>query len=185
MENKKYVGRVPFMKEIIKKNTLIYNNSYTFFSNYVGETIFFGTELGKLLQQGDIITISGDLGSGKTSLIKGIAQGIKSNDLVSSPSFSIINEYSSRCPIYHFDFYRLNKPEEIEELGYEEYFFNNGIVLIEWPEIIEKYLPAELMSIKIIIDHNNTNLRKIIFLPKGERYTQLMEDLKSFGYFRN
>ena len=98
------------------------NGKFTFISNNPEKTVCLGIELGNLLQAGDLIAINGALGAGKTSLIKGIVKGLKSPDIVTSPTFSIINEYSSTVPIFHFDLYRINKLEDIEELGYEEYF---------------------------------------------------------------
>lgn len=93
-----------------------------------------------------IICFYGVMGSGKTTLIKAICQNLGVVDVVTSPTFALVNEYSDRngAPIYHFDFYRINKIEEVYDFGYEEYFYGDtGICLIEWPELIEDILPSE------------------------------------------
>jgi tRNA threonylcarbamoyladenosine biosynthesis protein TsaE len=172
----------------IMLNKIDYNTNeckYIFISKKPEETIYIGTKLGNLLLDGDLIAINGDLGAGKTCLIKGIALGLKSMENISSPSFSIINEYTGRSPIFHFDLYRLNKQEEIEELGYEEYFFDEGVTLIEWAHKIKHYLPEKLLLIDIIMDYNNILTRKIFFEPRGERYKKIMEDLKAIEYIGN
>lgn len=161
------------------------NGKFTFISNNPEKTVCLGIELGNLLQAGDLIAINGTLGAGKTSLIKGIAKGLKSPDIVTSPTFSIINEYSSTVPIFHFDLYRINKLEDIEELGYEEYFYSQGVTLIEWAEIIISYLPEELLLINIYMDLNNISTRKISFEPKGERYKKIVKELKAIECIRN
>ena len=155
------------------------NTTAIFNSNGPEETIWLGTIIGDLLQNGDLIAFNGDLGAGKTSLIKGIALGLKSQDNITSPSFSIINEYTGIVPIFHFDFYRIGKPEDIEDLGYEEYFSDTGVILIEWAKIIADYLPDNLLLINIFMDYQNIFTRKIVFKPKGKRYEKIMEDLEA------
>lgn len=157
---------------------------YLFNSDSSEDTFCVGVELGRVLKKGDLLAINGELGTGKTCLIKGIASGLNSLDIVSSPSFSIIKEYDGNIPIFHFDLYRLNVSEEIEELGYEEYFYGNGVTLIEWASKIQPYLPNELLSINIHFGQE-INLRKIYFQPKGKRYRNIMEDLISIANFRN
>ncbi len=161
------------------------NNIYLFLTNKPEETIVLGMKIGNMLQKGDLIAINGNLGSGKTCLIKGIVLGLKSDDCVTSPSFSIIKEYTANIPIFHFDFYRFDKAEEIEELGYEEYFFGEGVTLIEWASKIETYLPEEFLLINIFFANNHRFSRKIIFQPKGERYKKMVKDLKSVEYIGN
>jgi len=98
------------------------------------ETILFGIEFAKLLQPGDVIALMGHLGSGKTCLTRGICVGLDVKQPVTSPTFVLINEYLGRYSIYHFDFYRLDSIEEIWDLGVDEYFYRNGICIIEWAE---------------------------------------------------
>ena len=94
------------------------------------ETAKIGEGLGRLLSPGDIVCLSGDLGAGKTAFTQGIARGLEVKDYVTSPTYTIINEYEGRVPLYHFDVYRLNDVEEMYELGYEEYFFGDGVVVL-------------------------------------------------------
>jgi tRNA threonylcarbamoyladenosine biosynthesis protein TsaE len=149
----------------------------TYISNSPVQTFSLGKKLGMLLKKGDLIALDGDLGAGKTCLIQGITHGLKSKSNASSPSFSIIKEYQGNIPIYHFDLYRLNHQEEIEELGYEEYFYGNGITLIEWANKIKNYLPDELLLVKIKMSKEYLK-RTIIFKPIGDGYRNLMEELK-------
>ncbi len=161
------------------------NRIYTVITNNPEETIELGKKLGNILNKGDLIAVNGELGTGKTCLIKGIAIGLKSREDASSPSFSIIKEYSAKIPIYHFDLYRLRKSEDIEELGYEEYFYGEGITLIEWADKIENYLPEKLLLIEIFTDGDNVLNRKIIFQARGERYKKIVEELKSIENIGN
>ncbi|PKM82821.1 MAG: tRNA (adenosine(37)-N6)-threonylcarbamoyltransferase complex ATPase subunit type 1 TsaE, partial [Firmicutes bacterium HGW-Firmicutes-13] len=111
------------------------------------ETLKLGTILGTLLQKGDVIGLFGELGTGKTVFTRGIARGLKVEDYVTSPTFTLINEYSGSLPLFHFDVYRLDDPEELLELGYEEYFYGEGITVIEWAEKIEDYLPPGYLAV--------------------------------------
>ena len=114
------------------------------------------------VSEGDIICLSGELGAGKTHFVQGFMQGMgTSGEEVSSPTFTIINEYSGRLNVYHFDCYRLEHYEEALEIGAEEYLFGTGVCIIEWPEKIEPLLPAGCSRIRITIMDQET--REIIF----------------------
>ncbi len=115
------------------------------------ETKGFGRTLAKELKAGSVVALTGPLGSGKTVLIQGICSGLGVTESVTSPSFVIINEYPGRVKVYHFDLYRLENIEEFIKLGYEEYFYGNGITLIEWAEKIKNFLPQERMEINLEI----------------------------------
>lgn len=117
------------------------------------ETINLGVQIASSLKCGDIIALYGDLGSGKTRLVKGICMGLDVKQMVNSPTFIIVNEYSSQKfhNIYHFDLYRMKTEDEVLAMGFEDYLNNESIVLIEWPEHIERLLPLE--TIKIHISH--------------------------------
>lgn len=117
------------------------------------ETINLGVEIASSLKGGDVIALYGDLGSGKTRLVKGICQGLDVKQMVNSPTFIIVNEYSSQNfhKIYHFDLYRMRSEDEVLQMGFEEYINTEGIVLIEWPEHVERLLPQK--TIKIHISH--------------------------------
>ena len=109
----------------------------------------FGLSLGKMLEAGQMVCLSGDLGAGKTTLTKSIALGLEIDDYVTSPSYTIVNEYEGRLPLYHFDVYRINDVEEMYELGFEDYFFGNGVCVIEWAAMIEELLLEDRIWIEI------------------------------------
>ena len=114
------------------------------------ETRAFGLELGASLRKGDIVALIGDLGTGKTALTKYIAEGLGIRENITSPTFTIVQEYrQGRLPLYHFDVYRIGDPEEMYELGYEEYFYGDGVCVIEWADLIEELLPEYTKVIRI------------------------------------
>ncbi len=113
------------------------------------ETFALGKKLGEEAKPGMIYRMTGDLGVGKTVFTKGFAAGLGVTDTVNSPTFTIVQEYKGRLPFYHFDVYRIEEPEEMEEIGYEDYFFGDGVCMIEWAELIEELLPKEAVKICI------------------------------------
>lgn len=116
------------------------------------ETYALGKKLGEEAKPGMIFRMSGDLGVGKTVFTKGFAVGLGVTDTVNSPTFTIVQEYKGRLPFYHFDVYRIEEPEEMEEIGYEDYFFGDGVCMIEWAELIEELLPKEAVKVCISKD---------------------------------
>lgn len=126
------------------------------------ETISAGVDCAKQLQQGDVVACFGDLGSGKTQFIKGICQGLGVKQHVASPTFTIINEYvGSGVSVYHIDLYRVRNTNDIQELGFEEYLYNDGICLIEWAEKIVDLLPAKRYDVFFQFGERE-NIRKIV-----------------------
>jgi len=113
------------------------------------ETEELGERIGRALQAGSVVALIGELGAGKTTLTKGIARGLEVPDLVHSPTFTLIHEHRGRLPIYHFDLYRLDTPDQLDDLGYEEYFNGDGICVIEWAEKIENLLPDDRLEVRI------------------------------------
>lgn len=114
------------------------------------ETFAMGEAVGKKAQPGDIYTLNGDLGVGKTVFTQGVAKGLGIEEPVNSPTFTIIQEYEEgRIPFYHFDVYRIGDVEEMDEIGYEDYFYGNGICFIEWAELIREILPENCKHITI------------------------------------
>lgn len=114
------------------------------------ETRNFGLELGREAKPGTVIALIGDLGVGKTTLTKAIAEGLGITDMITSPTFNIVKEYhSGRLPLYHLDVYRIADPDELYELGYEEYFYGDGVCVIEWADMIEDFLPEDAIRIEI------------------------------------
>ena len=119
------------------------------------EMMKFAAQMAPSLKKGDIIGLSGELGAGKTVFIKGLAKGLKIKEEPSSPSFVIINEYKGRLPLYHFDVYRLDDIKQMDDLGYEEYFYGNGVTVIEWVEKIEKLIKGKWTKITIKYTKND------------------------------
>lgn len=132
------------------------------------ETFRIGEMIGQKAKPGMIFCLNGDLGVGKTVLSKGIAKGLGITEPVSSPTFTIIQEYTEgRLPLYHFDVYRIGELDEMDELGYEDYFFGDGVCLIEWSSRIEELIPEEAIRITIEKD-----------LEKGLSYRRITMDLE-------
>lgn len=114
------------------------------------ETLQFGKELGESARPGEVYTLIGDLGVGKTVLTQGIARGLDIQEPICSPTFTIVQVYEEgRMPFYHFDVYRIGDIEEMEEIGYEDYFYGQGLTMIEWANLIEELLPEHYKEIKI------------------------------------
>jgi len=115
------------------------------------ETFLAGERLAKSLTSGSIVALSGDLGAGKTIFTKGIAKGLGVSDYrhVNSPSFVIVKEYKGKIPLYHFDVYRLSEPCDLETVGYKEYFYGQGVSVIEWAEKVRELLPEKRIEITI------------------------------------
>jgi tRNA threonylcarbamoyladenosine biosynthesis protein TsaE len=137
-----------------------------------------GKHMGGLLLRGDVIALVGELGTGKTQFIKGLAAGVGIGSLtyVSSPSFTLINEYTGRIPFYHIDLFRLNAEKEAEELGLEEYLNGDGVTAIEWADKIFYLLPKELLWIQLTYSGKQT--RSIEMVGKGKRYEELLKNFE-------
>ena len=119
-------------------------------TNSEKETFELGKNLGEQAKAGQIFCLNGDLGVGKTVFTQGFAKGLGIEENVNSPTFTIIQVYEEgRIPLYHFDVYRIGDPEEMYEIGYEEYFFGEGVCLIEWSKLIDELIPEEAMNIEI------------------------------------
>ena len=140
------------------------------------ETIAIGRAVARYLKPGDIIALSGELGSGKTILAKGIASGLKIPSFsVTSSSFVIIRpNFTGRLPFYHFDLYRL-KAADIPGLGYEEYFYGEGVSVIEWPERLGCFLPGE--NLRVELSYRSESERRLKFSAQGERYKGLIKEI--------
>ena len=150
---------------------------YSVITSSPEQTWRIGEMLGALLGPGDIVCLYGDLGAGKTSLSYGIALGLEVKEqYITSPTFTFVNEYEGRVPFYHIDLYRLKDPEELENIGFEEYLDSDGVTVIEWAERAEDELPEERLS--VYLNYVNENSREIGFLPEGERYQKLLDALK-------
>jgi tRNA threonylcarbamoyladenosine biosynthesis protein TsaE len=142
------------------------------------QTWHVGRMLGARLAAGDTVCLYGDLGAGKTSFSYGIALGLEVKEkYITSPTFTLVNEYQGRVPFYHMDLYRLNDPGELESIGFRKYIDSDGVTVIEWAERAENELPAECLS--VYLSSVNENSREIGFLVEGERYEKLLVDLQA------
>ena len=140
------------------------------------ETVEFGMRLGARLGSGDIICLSGDLGTGKTALTNGIAKSLGINSYITSPTFTIVNEYEGRLPLYHFDVYRISDPDEMFDIGFEEYISGDGITIIEWGEQILEILPKEIIRINIKKNlEKGFDVREISIDFIGEKYSKYQD----------
>jgi len=133
----------------------------------IADTALFGRTFGSLLKGGDVVALIGDLGSGKTTLAQAIAQGLDVAGPVTSPTFSLIQEYSGRVPVYHIDPYRLVRPEEISELGLDDYLHKDGVVVVEWADLIENLLPVERLEIWLEILNPDIGMQEPENLPRS------------------
>lgn len=114
------------------------------------ETFEFGKKIGMQARPGQIYTLVGDLGVGKTVFTQGVAAGLEITEPISSPTFTIVQVYEDgRIPFYHFDVYRIGDIEEMEEIGYDDYFFGEGVCLIEWANLIQELLPEQIIAVTI------------------------------------
>lgn len=143
-----------------------------------------GKLLGRHAADGDVFCLTGDLGAGKTLLSRGVAEalGVSSED-VTSPTFAIMNVYQgTELEVRHFDLYRLNRPEELEDIGFDEYAGGDGVTLIEWAELFSGQLPEEYLQITLRLDGAG---RRAVLEPKGERYEELLGEVEKDADFGN
>lgn len=135
------------------------------------ETLELGKKIGSHAKPGEIYTLNGDLGVGKTVFAQGLAQGLGITEPISSPTFTIVQIYEKgRMPLYHFDVYRIGDVEEMEEIGYEDCFYGKGVCLIEWAELIGEIIPEEAIPVRIEKNlEKGFDYRKITVGKNGER----------------
>ena len=153
-------------------------NHLKFISHNENETLSFGKKLASFLKKGDILVLTGELGSGKTKLTEGILTYYGLEDEISSPTFTIVNEYvKDNAKIFHFDVYRLEDSSEFYAIGGEEYF-ENGICIIEWGEIIQDALPKDYIHIQFERNNVDENTRILNITSYGEKYDELLNKLE-------
>ncbi len=150
-----------------------------FLSKSVKDTLGIGKQIAKSLGEGDIVCLFGDLGSGKTVITKGIAAGlgIKRNKVI-SPTFVLIRQHRTKnnTPFYHFDLYRLRDCRDVAVLGYEEFFYGDGISIIEWADRLKQLMPQECLKIQLSVKGKKSRLMEIS--SRGKRGRRLMEDIR-------
>jgi tRNA threonylcarbamoyladenosine biosynthesis protein TsaE len=137
-----------------------------------------GSRLGRLLKGGEIVALIGELGSGKTCFVRGVTQGLEvgKGAWIRSPTFTLINEYDGRLPVYHIDLYRVEGRAQLEGLNLREYLYSDGVSLIEWFE----HLPADEVDefLEVRVAYVDGNRRQLTFSPHGQRYEEIIEGLK-------
>lgn len=137
------------------------------------ETRQFALQLAEHLRPGDVIALQGDLGAGKTCFTQGLARGLGVAGTVNSPTFTIIKEYLGRIPLYHMDVYRMG--DGLEDLGFEEYFYGEGVSVVEWAGMIEPVLPADRLTVEI--SSVGEMERRICLIPHGDRFKSLCKEI--------
>lgn len=142
-------------------------------ANNLEETIALGNRLGLLLQPNMLLTLSGDLGAGKTTFTKGIGQGLGITKVINSPTFTILKQYQGRLNLSHFDAYRLEGQDD--DLGFEEIFDSDDVCVVEWANFIEDILPVDRLTIEI--KKIDENIREFVFKTNSEKYAQVVEAL--------
>ena len=146
-------------------------------SNSAAQTRNIGMKLGKSAAAGDVILLVGPLGAGKTCLTQGIARGLGIHEYTASPSFVLVREYQGKLPLYHIDLYRLDRIEEVTQLGLDDYLYGNGVCVVEWADKGLSVLPEEYLFIEMQIV--SPMKRKLSFMPRGTRYLEMLSKLKS------
>lgn len=139
-------------------------------TNNEDELISLGRKLGSFLEAGDVLCLTGNLGAGKTTLTKGIAKGLGIEQMVKSPTYTIVREYEGRLPLYHLDVYRIG--DDPDSIDLDEFLYGNGVTVIEWGELLSD-LPSDYLDIQII---SMSDGRQLELKPHGVRSQQLMED---------
>ena len=141
-------------------------------------TIELAQKLSKYLKPGDIVCLFGELGTGKTTFVKGLAKGLKVKpQKVHSPTFTLLNIYDGKLPLYHFDLYRIEDIKELGAIGYEEFFYGEGVAVVEWAERLKELMPQEYF--KVEIEHRQENERLIRLSACGEKYSRIIDKIKS------
>lgn len=145
----------------------------------LSRTAEFGEQLGKELFAGAVVLMNGDLGAGKTTMTKSIAKGMGIEDYVTSPTFTIVNEYGGKLPLYHIDTYRLEEGVEVDYLGFDEYFYGDGVTIVEWAEKIRDAWPEEYLLLEI---SGGEDSRCVSLTSLGKSYDRIKELLhENFG----
>lgn len=144
-------------------------------SNSEERTTEIARKFASTLRPGDVVSLKGELGVGKTCFVKGLAEGMGVEELVTSPSFTLVHEYRGAVPLYHIDLYRLDDPRtSMEDLGLEEYFFGDGVTAIEWGEKVFGYLPQEYIQVEITFGDGGG--REILFRSFGQGWQKRLKE---------
>lgn len=138
-----------------------------YISESVQQTKEIAEKIAADLCSGDVLCMYGDLGAGKTAFVQGLARGLGIEGHITSPTFTIVNEYYGRLTLYHFDVYRVADPDEMYEIGYEEYVYGDGVSVIEWPQLIDEILPEQRYNITITKDYSKHDDYRVIRVERS------------------
>ncbi len=157
-------------------------STLTLISTGTEDTLKIGKIIGETLRKGSIVALTGELGSGKTCITQGIARGIgvPENYYITSPTFTLINEYPGRITLYHLDIYRLSGSQDLDDLGYEEYFYGDGVIVIEWAEKIKDILPPDCLF--VYLKHVDEERREIKISGNISRTSIIFRELEKGGF---
>nr|WP_288932162.1 tRNA (adenosine(37)-N6)-threonylcarbamoyltransferase complex ATPase subunit type 1 TsaE [uncultured Streptococcus sp.] len=142
------------------------------FSHNEEELINWGQRLGSLLQEQDVLVLTGDLGAGKTTFTKGLAQGLGIKQMIKSPTYTIVREYEGRLPLYHLDVYRIG--EDPDSIDLDDFLFGEGVTVIEWGELLADSLPDDYLKLTLLKKDDG---RELVFESQGRRSQELLEEL--------
>ena len=145
-----------------------------FVSASPAETRALARRLSRCLVSGDVLLLQGNLGAGKTEFVKGLAEGLQVTDLVTSPTFTLLNVYHGAMPLYHFDLYRLEDAEELDNIGFEEFLGGDGVAVVEWPDRFPAEMPLEHIRVELLPGENEQE-RFVMVEARGSRYLNRLE----------
>jgi len=151
-----------------------------FISHSEAQTRRLGARLGELLQGGEIIALQGELGSGKTRWAQGVGQGLQVDDLITSPTFTLVNEYQGRLTLYHIDLYRIGHAREAWTFGLEDYLYGDGVCVIEWPVRIAEVLPLDCLWVTFTFLDDTK--RRITMHADGDRCHELLKEFQRLAF---
>jgi tRNA threonylcarbamoyladenosine biosynthesis protein TsaE len=151
-----------------------------FISHSEAQTRRLGARLGELLEGGEVVALRGELGTGKTRWVQGMGQGLQVRQPITSPTFTLINEYNGRLMLYHIDLYRIDGTAEAMDFGLENYLYGDGVCVIEWAERVTEILPATCLS--ITLHHLDETKRRITMRAAGDHYQKLLQEFQQVSF---
>ena len=178
------LGRAKQPGVITAVGPILRPNAVDLISHSATQTRRLGYRLGALLQPGDVIGLEGPLGTGKTCFVQGIGQALGVQDDITSPTFTLINEYRApqqKMPLFHIDVYRVDEPAELEGLGIWDYLYDDGVCAVEWADQIRECLPREILWVSLR-HHRDDSRRGIVLEAHGERYETLLREFKRTAF---
>ncbi|MBN1994668.1 MAG: tRNA (adenosine(37)-N6)-threonylcarbamoyltransferase complex ATPase subunit type 1 TsaE [Anaerolineae bacterium] len=155
-------------------------NTLDFISHSEAQTRRLGARLAEFLEPGDVLALEGELGSGKTRWAQGVCQGLAVTDPVNSPTFTLVNEYQGRLPVYHIDLYRLDQATEVFTFGLEDYLYGAGVSLIEWADRAEDFLPDDYLTVEL--HHLEETKRRIVLRSHSQRFVTVLAAFKETAF---